>query len=204
MTTAGAGGDSPRLGRARATSVAELSHIGLELFLQNGFDATTVEDVARAAGIGRRTFFRYFPSKNDLPWGDFDALLARMRGRLAVTPADVPLFEALRGVVLEFNAFPDEEVPYHRQRMILLLTVPSLVAHSTLRYTAWRNVVAEFVAERLGVPAHDLQPQTVAWTLLAATLAGYEEWLRSDGLQLLPILDSAVGLLRGSIPEVVD
>lgn len=202
VTMSRAQGAAPRLGRARATSVAELSHIGLELFLRNGFEATTVEDIARAAGIGRRTFFRYFPSKNDLPWGDFAGLLTRMRDHLAATPAGIPLFEALRAAVLEFNAFPVEEVPYHRQRMTLLLSVPSLVAHSTLRYAEWRAVVAEFVAGRLGVAADDLHPQTVAWTLLSATLAGYDEWLRHDDLSLLPVLDAALRLLRHSVLQV--
>ena len=80
-----------RLGRQPSTSVAELSHIGLALFIRNGFEATTVDDIAEAAGIGRRTFFRYFASKNDLPWGDFDRLIASMQSYLMALPADVPL-----------------------------------------------------------------------------------------------------------------
>src|SRR5579863_5655824 len=56
-----------QLGRRRVTSQAELEHIAFDLFEANGFEQTTVEDIATAAGIGRRTFFRYFPSKNDVP-----------------------------------------------------------------------------------------------------------------------------------------
>ena len=64
-----------RRGRARSTTKAELGRIGLSLFIDRGFSNVTVEDIAHAAGIGRRTFFRYFASKNDVAWGDFEELL---------------------------------------------------------------------------------------------------------------------------------
>ena len=73
------------LGRKRVTSRAELEHVAFELFERQGFDGTTIDDIAPAAGIGRRTFFRYFPSKNDIPWGNFDEELERMRARLGLT-----------------------------------------------------------------------------------------------------------------------
>ena len=74
------GGGQP--GRRRVTSRGELEHVAFELFEANGFEQTTVEDIAAAAGIGRRTFFRYFRSKNDVPWGTFELELERMRARL--------------------------------------------------------------------------------------------------------------------------
>src|SRR5688500_18958743 len=103
----------PRIGRSPATTRGELSHISLGLFLERGFDETTVDDIVKAAGIGRRTFFRYFTSKNDLPWGEFDDLLDGMRAHLASVPRDVPLMEALRQAVVEFNRFPADEIPFH-------------------------------------------------------------------------------------------
>jgi mycofactocin system transcriptional regulator len=185
-----------RTGRQRSTSVAELSHVGLRLFVERGFDETTVDDIAEAAGIGRRTFFRYFPSKNDLPWGEFDTLIVRMRQLLADQPPERPLFDALRIAVLEFNRYPDDELPYHRQRMELLLNVPTLVAHSTLRYAAWRHAISDFAAERLGAKADDLAPQTIGWTFLAVSLAAYEQWLREPGADLLAVLDDALEIVR--------
>ena len=186
-----------RLGRQPSTSHAQLSHVALQLFLEHGFDETTVDDIATAAGIGRRTFFRYFPSKNDLPWGDFEQLLDGLREFLAALPPSMPLIEALREGVLEFNRLPDVEIPYHRRRMELLLHVPTLLAHSTLRYAAWRGVVADFAGERLGVPPESLEPQTVAWVTLATCLAAYEQWLRQDDASLLVLLDEAFHTLEG-------
>ena len=191
-----------RLGRQPSTSVAELSHIGLALFIRNGFEATTVDDIAEAAGIGRRTFFRYFASKNDLPWGDFDGLIASMQSYLMALPADVPLRTAIRRAVLEFNRFPNVEDSFHRQRMSLLLTNPTLVGHSTLRFAAWRRAVAEFAAHRLDVAPDDLQPQTIAYTYLAVSIAAYEAWLRDEDAVLLDLLEQAIDDLGDAFSNV--
>lgn len=194
-------GDEPavraqRLGRQNATSRAELSHIALTLFIERGFEQTTVDDIAAAAGIGRRTLFRYFPSKNDLPWGDFDEELDRMRKHLDSLPPDMPIAEALSLAVIEFNSFPAEEIPVHRERMLLLLNVPALVAHSTLRYIAWRSIIADYVARRLGTAATDHGPQTAAWILLGISLASYEQWLQDDDADLTTVLTESFATLR--------
>ncbi|GAA4168930.1 mycofactocin system transcriptional regulator [Gryllotalpicola koreensis] len=187
------GGDAPA-GR-RATTVAQLSHVGLQLFIDRGFDETTVDDIAAAAGIGRRTFFRYFASKNDLPWGDFDELVERMRAALAAVPDSEPLYQTLTQAVLDFNSYPASELGYHRERMQLLMTVPSLVAHSTLRYESWREVIAEFAARRLGEPVGSLRPRMLGWVYLAASLGAYEQWLAEPGSDLLDVLGSALDIL---------
>ncbi|MEN2739584.1 mycofactocin system transcriptional regulator [Microbacterium sp. X-17] len=185
-----------RNGRAKVTSRAELSRVGLELFIERGFDEVTIPDIAAAAGIGRRTFFRYFPSKNDLPWGDFDLLVKEMGQHLATVPDDEPLIDAISAAVITFNTFPDDELPFHRDRMNLLFTVPMLTAHSALRYQAWRDVIAEFAAKRLDHPASSIVPQTIGWAFLAASLVGYEQWLKDPGSSLTDTLISAHRVLR--------
>ncbi|MBK4348555.1 mycofactocin system transcriptional regulator [Lacisediminihabitans changchengi] len=187
---------SVRIGRQPSTSRSQLSHIALQLFIENGFEQTTVDDIAAAAGIGRRTLFRYFASKNDLPWGDFDAGLASMRELLANLPEDMPLVEALSVAVIEFNRFPVEEVPFHRARMDLLLNVPALVAHSTLRYVEWRRVVSDYAAYRLGIPEDSIRPQAIAWIFLGTSLSAYEQWLKHDDADLTELLQSAFAMLR--------
>ncbi|MGI8756023.1 MAG: TetR family transcriptional regulator, partial [Acidimicrobiales bacterium] len=83
----------PGPGRPPSTDRTELAAIAFALFNQQGFEVTTVDDIARAAGISRRTFFRYYASKNDAVWGDFDGLLQAMERWLAETPDDRPLME---------------------------------------------------------------------------------------------------------------
>src|SRR4029078_37256 len=106
-----------RGGRRRSTTWDHLSNVAIDLFVARGFDAVSVDDVAHAAGIARRTLFRYYPSKNALPWGAFDAHLARMRAALADLDDGVPIGDALRTAMLAFNTFDPAETARHRQRM---------------------------------------------------------------------------------------
>ena len=182
----------PVIGRRRVTSRAELEQVAFDLFDRQGFEETTIDDIAAAAGIGRRTFFRYFPSKNDVPWGDFDGELDRMRAQLKTFPARLQLMDALREAIVDFNRITPDQVPQHRRRMRLILWVPALKAHSTLRFTAWRQVVAEFAAERLAVPPGTLAPQAIAHAVLGVAVAAYEQWLETEGADLSELLDAAM------------
>ena len=184
------GGSQP--GRRRVTSQAELEQVAFELFAANGFEQTTVEDIAMAAGIGRRTFFRYFPSKNDVPWGNFEDELHRMRAWLAACPPQWPLMDAIRLAIVDFNQVAPADERWHRRRMQLILGVPVLQAHSTLRYAEWRQVIADFVAERTGEPACALLPQTIAYAMLGVAIAAYEQWLQDDDGNLSELLDTAM------------
>ncbi len=180
-----------RLGRRRSTTWDHLSNVAIELFAARGFDEVSVDDVAQAAGIARRTLFRYYPSKNALPWGDFDAHLERMRDQLADLTPGVPVRDALRTALLAFNTFDETETPRHRQRMRVILETAELQAYSMTMYAGWRAVVAAFVARRLGGKASDLVPQTVAWTMLGVALSAYEHWLADESVSLAEALGDA-------------
>jgi len=191
------------IGRRKVTSRSELEQVAFDLFDRQGFERTTVGDIASAAGIGRRTFFRYFPSKNDVVWGDFDGELERMRRRLSAVPAGTPLMDALRDAIVDFNRIAPQQVPAHRRRMEFILRVPALQAHSTLRYAAWRQVIADFVADRARLPsgapppAGALIPQAIAYAMLGVAIAAYEQWLGGDG-DLCDLLDAAVRTLTNA------
>jgi TetR/AcrR family transcriptional regulator, regulator of mycofactocin system len=174
------------------TSRAELEQTAFGLFGARGFEQTTVDEIAAAAGIGRRTFFRYFPSKNDIPWGAFEAELERMRARLKACPPQVPLMDAIRIALIDFNRVAPAQVPLHRRRMELILRVPALFAHSTLRFTAWRQVVAEFVGQRTGRRPDELAPQAIAHAVLGVAVAAYEHWLDDGTADLGTLLDDGM------------
>lgn len=184
------------LGRPPVTSRVELERFALELFAARGFAATTVEDIAAAAGVSRRTFFRYYASKNDVVWGDFDALLGRMDEWLASSPEDAPMLATLSDAVVRFNSIDPDTVTAHRQRMSLILHVPALQAHSTLRYADWRGVVARFAARQLHQPEHSLVPQLVGHVALAAAVAAYEQWLADDDADLEVVMAAAFAALE--------
>lgn len=180
-----------------ATTPAEIERAAFELFSCRGFGATTMEDIARAVGVSRRTLFRYFDSKNDIPWGQFDATLDRFRRVLAEMPEDMALHEAVARGVIAFNEFPPEAESSHRARMQLILTTPELQAHSVLRYSDWRRVIAEFVAERTGESPDALVPQVVGHVSLGLALSAYEAWLDSANAPIGDVLIDALAALRG-------
>ncbi len=185
-----------RTGRRRATSADRISAIAIALFTEQGFEETSVDQIAETAGIARRTFFRYFPSKNAAPWGDFEGHLARMREGLAALPPDVPPAEGLRRVLLRFNTFPPDEAATHRRRMALILGEQPLQAYSMLMYTDWRQAIAEYMARRLGMDPLDHLPQSVAWTMLGVALSAYESWLRDETADLHALLDEGMRVLE--------
>ena len=165
-------------GRPHRTSRERVAQVALALFAQRGFDATTVDDIATALGVGRRTIFRYFASKNDIVWGDFDLVLDRLRADLRAQDESLPVIEAVARAAVSSNRYADGELPELRQRMTLITTVPTLQAHSMLRYADWRAVVAAFVADRRGEAETDLVPQTIAYAALGVSMAAFSAWVR--------------------------
>jgi mycofactocin system transcriptional regulator len=184
-------------GRRPTTTADGIARVALQLFEERGFEAVTIDDVSQAAGIGRRTFFRYFDSKNDIPWGDFDAQLVRMVDRLKAEDPGTEVMAAIRTAILDFNTFPASELIWLRRRMALILGTPALQAHATLRYAAWRQVIADFVGSRLGVPAADRVPQAVAHACLGVAVSSYEQWLSDPFGDLLAELTIGLDLLSG-------
>ena len=187
-----------RVGRRRSTSWDHISNVAIELFAARGFD------VAEAAGIARRTLFRYYPSKNALPWGDFEAHLTHMRDLLADLDPDVPIGDALRTALLAFNTFDDAETARHRQRMRVILQTAALQAYSMTMYAGWRAVVAAFVARRLGAKDDDVVPQTVAWTMLGVALSAYEHWLADESVSLMRALGDAFDTVSDGLKTLDD
>ncbi|MEV0972384.1 mycofactocin system transcriptional regulator [Microtetraspora glauca] len=183
-------------GRPPTTDHSAIEQAAFRLFGERGFEETTVDAIAEAAGIGRRTLFRYYPSKNDIPWGQFEAGLVRLHAHLAASPPDIPLYEAVHRAILDFNHLDEAAIPQHRQRMRLLLTTPALQAHSALKYAAWRNVIAEYVAGRCGTTADALLPRTIGHVSLALALSAYEQWLEEEDSSLPRLLDSSLSGLR--------
>lgn len=175
--------------------------VALGLFAERGFEATTLDDIAGAVGVGRRTLFRYFDSKNDIVWGDFDSVMKRLRTALVEQSESVPLMEALRVGVVESNGYPPEQLPGLRIRMTLITGTPALQAHSALRYAEWRAVVSEYAAARLGAEPVDLLPQVISHAALGGAMAAFGRWVSHPEEVLDELLDAAfAALARGFLP----
>jgi mycofactocin system transcriptional regulator len=192
-------GRSSARGRPEATSHAAIEQAAFTLFAEHGFARTTLDAIAEAVGVSRRTLFRYYQSKNDIPWGQFDRTLDHFRDLLAQQADDLPVHQAIHRAVVEFNRFPADAHPPHRERMRLILMTPELEAHSVLRYAEWRQVIAEDVARRTGARPGDLVPQVAGHVSLAISLSAYAAWLAEPDAEsppLLEIIDAAMAGLR--------
>lgn len=190
-----------RVGRRRMTTPHHITDVALGLFAERGFTEVSVDDVAQAAGIARRTLFRYYASKNAIPWGDFEAHLQHLREVLDDVEPQVPLGTALRAALLAFNTFDESETVRHRQRMRVILQTPELQAYSMTMYAGWREVIAEFVARRSAAKPTDLAPQTVAWMMLGVALSAYEHWLDDGSVPLPQALGDAFDIVCAGLDE---
>lgn len=168
-------------GRRPSTTRSSIVTVALDLFARRGYESTSVDQIAEAAHISRRTLFRYFPGKAAIAWGEFDEQIHLMLDYLDAVPDTVPLRDALADALVEFNTFPDSQTEVHRTRMRLLLEVDELQAHSTLVYADWRRAVADFVAHRRGETVEDLVPASTAHAALGIALSAYRLWVNEPG-----------------------
>jgi mycofactocin system transcriptional regulator len=188
-------------GRPRSTSRRALEIVALRLFAEHGFDETTVDEIASEAGVSRRTFFRYFPSKNAVLMGEFDEEIETIRRLLAAADPATPMMDAVREAVVTANHYRAEDVPELRSRMNLLGTVPALHAASSVQYAAWERVVSEFVGARLGQPANSLYPLAVGRATLAVCRSAYDRWAERADEDLQRYLDVALRALALGFDE---
>jgi mycofactocin system transcriptional regulator len=184
-----------RRGRPPGTSRRALELIALRLFTDQGFDCTTIEQIAAEAGVSKRTFFRYFSSKASVLWSEFDNEVETIRAALADVPAGVPMMDAIRRAVGTANHYGPQDVPELRMRMNLIGSVPALQSSAALHYDAWERAISDFAATRMGMPADSLYPLTVGRATLAACRAAYDRWSARADADLTFYLDAALAAL---------
>jgi AcrR family transcriptional regulator len=177
-----------------------LSHVADEaqrLFLECGYEATTVEEIAEAAGVSRRTFFRYFPSKQDVVVGLLDEVGPRLRAALAARPAAEDPWAALReaiNLILDpFRTDPDGALELH----LLITRTPSLRAARLDKQQVWQQALAEELTARgdVGPPAK-MRPTLLAAASLAAMQVAVDAWGDAEGRADIDLLlDQAFAML---------
>ncbi|NEK85868.1 TetR family transcriptional regulator [Blastococcus saxobsidens] len=174
----------------------------LELFTSRGFDAVTADEVADAAGISRRTFFRYYPAKADAVWGDFAAHVERLDRLLHSADGGRPVLATVCAAYAEVNDYRDDDLPALRQRMRLILTEPALQAHSQLRYAEIDRVVAEHVARSTADDPAGLLPRLVAASTRAAATTAFAAWLADERTALGDQLRRTFDELAAGFPSL--
>ena len=157
------------------------------LFREQGYDATTVEQIAAAAGVSHMTFFRYFPSKEDVALSDsYDPLIASF---IAQTPAAWPLIRRIRAALVD-----GFRLVYDADRDALLAQIKLIVSTPALRERMWAGQIAtqEVILQALEADQHDPRASFRARVTVAACLAAAGTavltWVENDGTPELPDL----------------
>src|SRR5438132_551575 len=199
--------DRPRSGlreRRKRLTAAELEAAALRLFGERGFDSVTVDDIAAEADVSRRTFFRYFASKEDVLLADHFVQLARLRDAMAARPPDEPILTALRNALLSMTGDFEDRKEMVILRGRIMRDTPSLQARSLVHQKAWEDAMQEMVAERLHVdPTVDLRPGVVSAATLAAMRVAYTNWLTTGATgDLIAQTTEALDLLDGGLQQV--
>lgn len=173
----------------------------LRLFESQGYDATTVEQIAEAAEVSPSTFFRYFPTKEDVVTTDeYDPIIAEL---FRTQPADLGPVEALRATFRQILA---ETYDVDKQRILtrarIALAVPALRARMwDVQLNDTREMIVSLLSERLGRPESDFELQAFSWALTGLLQAVITAWIDSDGEEDLPaLLDRALDFFEAGCP----
>ncbi|GII91303.1 TetR/AcrR family transcriptional regulator [Sinosporangium siamense] len=152
---------------------------GLDLFLSQGYEATTVDQIAAAVDVSPRTLFRYFPTKEDLALHYVFASEQAILAALAAQPADESPFSALRSAYRCMLQAVEDSTPEEIQRFMRTRTLldanPTLIGRATARtHDSERRMAAE-IARRVGVdPEHDFRPMLIVGLLTTTVRIGFE------------------------------
>lgn len=175
---------------------AAIQEHALRLFTRQGYDATTIEQIAAAAEVSPATFFRYFPTKEDLLiHDDFDPVLV---AALAEAPEELSPVRAMRHAMRQtFDSMPVGEQARARVRMKMIMSVPSARARSIDNIMASVDLIAAPLARRLDAPATDPRVRALAGGLIGAMLAAGLSWAGDDGSgDLRDAVDEALAALE--------
>jgi AcrR family transcriptional regulator len=186
--------------RKKAKTRAAIRAHAMRLFDEQGYAATTVDQIAAAADVSQSTFFRYFPTKEDVVLtDDYDP---QMVAALRAQPADLNPITAVRLAFLEiFKNISKESWEQEQIRQRLFLNVPELRARALQQYAEAISLLAAVVAERAGLPPDDFSCNVLAGAVIGAVLAGAPGGLMvSLERRELDRVDAALRLLEAGLP----
>lgn len=190
-----------RGGRPASTSAHELAAQAQRLFVENGFEQTSVEDIAATVGVSRRTFFRYFPTKADVIWVESEAEHELFEQLLEHSPENQSSWAAVTAAYIATLDHGRAEDDWARHRARLILYEPAVQAQANHVLRRWRTTVTHFVANRRRCDVEDVTARAAGHAAVAASIAAHEHWLVHPEL---PIAECMRTLFDALAPRCVD
>jgi len=184
MTTTAMGLRDRKRVRARQT----LENAALELFERNGFESTTVAEIAHSVDMSPRTFFRYFGSKEDVLFSRAGSHLSVVRDELLQRSHAESRFAAIRGVLLEYAQYLDRRKDAMARRARIITTHPQLRARGADETNKWGDALAQDLATRAGAVAPSRIDALIVSVALTAFSCAWTSWLEEGCDETLPAL----------------
>jgi len=181
--------------RKKKRTRAALREHALRLFREQGYAATTVEQIAESAEVSPSTFFRYFPTKEDVVLADDldPPMLAAFRAQ----PPELTPVQALRGAMRTVLAsIPAEELARERERQALIIATPELRARTLDQLTGTLQMAAEMLAERAGREPDDPAVRTVAGALIGVAIAAMVTMTEHPDADVFALIDDGLARLE--------
>ena len=188
---------NPLREQTRSVVRSLLARTAIELFAAQGYDNTTLDEVAAAAGVSRRTLFNYFRNKEDLALSSLAEQGELIAARLTERPAGEDAWTALRaafGVLEEIEMTAEGRLEF----ITLLFGNDSLRAGHAEKQARWQDLFAPLIEPRLPASGHrTLQARTIAAAAIVCLQVANEEWVRLGGqADMLDLYDAAVQAIR--------
>ena|SRR5215207_92175 len=185
--------------RKKAKTRAEIQRQALRLFRERGYEETTVSQIAEAAEVSESTFFRYFPTKEDVVlWDEFDPLIFEA---LRAQPAELSTIRALRNAIRDVLARTSaSEQSGLRERVALLLSVPPLRAALLDQVSGPMRLLAEAVAERADRRSDDPAVRAAAGALLGVGLSAMFAAAENPDSDIVSLIDEGLAQLEAGLP----
>ena len=176
--------------RNRARTYAEIADAALDLFERQGYDATTVDQIATAAGVSPATFFRYFATKEDVLFADEEPSASALTERVAArTDRRTTSVAALAEPVIAYaEATVGPESPNSLRLMKLVMTTPSLAARSLRMRLRWERDLATQLAAESGLSGPELVHTVVASVAVSCLTSGLRHWPNTSSPDALATL----------------
>ncbi len=194
--------DRPTVGlreRKKAKTKAAIQQHALRLFGEQGYQATTIEQIAEAVEISPSTFFRYFPTKEDVVL--YDVLDPPVIAAFRAQPAKLSPIQALRGAMWAVLAeLPAEELALQRERDRLIRSVPELRVRMLGEFARNLDLLAEVVAERVGRRADELAVRTLAGAVIGVGIAAWYTAGDHTMTDYIALMDAGLAQLEAGLP----
>lgn len=192
---------APRAGlreRKKQKTRDTIERVALELFAEQGYERTTIAEIAEAAEVSPRTIFAYFRSKEDILFCDLPEKFERFAQALRERPVGVTALDVLRDFIVD-SLNPDPAMALRKQ---IFSSEESLRANERARFAPFEELMTEAIAVDLDAAPDDVRPQIVAASLFAAFTAVHDPDVPPESFSkehAMAVIDDVLSFLRGGL-----